>query len=154
MTKYIAALAAAGALLMVGCGVDETARESQPLVVPEPDPVAAEPAEPDPVAAEPAEPDPAAAVSPEFELGADTEWTIWAKINTADPHGIAIDKVEDGDELTIETLSGVGYFSGKSGWWQVLSAIYKISGAAVPTGSTAASVITALRDETPAARRR
>ena len=39
-------------------------------------------------------------------------------------------------------------FGGKSGWWQVLSAIYKVSGAVVPTGSTAANVITALSEET------
>ena len=86
-TKYIAALAAAGALLMVACG-------------PRPE-------------------DPAGAPKSDSRV-----------------------------------LSGVAYYAGKSGWWQVLSAIYKVSGAAVPTGSTAANVITALSASPEDKRRR
>ena len=60
-----------------------------------------------------------------------------------------MDKVEDGDRLTIETLSGVAYFSGKSGWWQVLSAVYKVTAGVVPSGSIAAKVITATSKTLP-----
>ena len=76
------------------------------------------------------------------------EWTIWASINTADDHGISVDKVEDGDELTIEAISGVGYFAGQSGWWKVLSVIYNVSGKFAPAGSTADNVLKALSGET------
>lgn len=135
MTKYIVALAAAGALLMVACG--------EPAGVPESDSTRPASAE-----AEPTDLRVNGSAGPDIDLGDDTEWTIWARVNAADAHGISVNKVQDGDELTIETLSGVAYFGGKSGWWQVLSAIYKVSGAVVPTGSTAANVITALSEET------
>lgn len=77
-----------------------------------------------------------------------TEWTIWALINVADEHGISVDDVKKGDTLTIEAISGIGYFEKHSGWWKVLSTVYKISGAFVPTGSAPANVITALSEGT------
>ena len=76
------------------------------------------------------------------------EWTIWASINTADDHGISVDKVKGGDKLTIEAISGVGYFTGQSGWWKVLSVIYKVSGTFASAGSTAENVLKALSGET------
>ena len=86
---------------------------------------------------------------PDVVLHEGAGWTLWGKISASDPHGISIDKVEAGDTLMIETLSGVAYFSGKSGWWQVLSAIYKVTRGAIPTGSNAANAITAISEILP-----
>ena len=85
----------------------------------------------------------------DVDLQEGTEWTLWAQISAADPHGISVDNVRDEDKLTIETLSGVAYFSGKSGWWQVLSAVYKVTAGVVPTGSISAHVITAISETLP-----
>ena len=138
MTKHIVALTAAVTLLIVGCGcsggpqhasengsTESTLAENGPIDL-----------RLDKTA------------GPDINLKEGPEWTIWAQINAADPHGISVDKVEDGDELTIETLSGIAYFTGKSGWWRVLSAIYKVAGAFVSMTSTADKVITAVKDET------
>ena len=77
-----------------------------------------------------------------------TEWTIWAVINTADEHGISVENIKDGDTITIEYISGIGYFGGHSGWWKVLSTVYKIGGAFIRTDSVPANIITALSEET------
>ena len=129
MTKAITfIMATTGALLMVACAADSRLAEDE--------------------AEAPMETVQANA-GPDIVLGeTDNEWTIWASISTADDHGISVDNVKDGDVLTIEAISGVGYFAGQSGWWKVLSAIYKVSGAFVPTGSVPDNVITALCEET------
>ena len=129
MTKTITLImATTGALLMVACATDsrlaEDGAETQLGTVRAND-------------------------GPDIVLGeTDNEWTIWASINTADDHGISVDNVKHGDKLTIEAISGVGYFAGQSGWWKVLSMIYKVSGAFAPTGLAADTVITALSEET------
>lgn len=133
MVRHIATLVTtAGTVLMMGC--------------------AADPGDPTPMLIEP----PGTTdlrenktAGPEVDLQEGTEWTLWAKISAGDPHGISVDKVKDGDKLTIETLSGVAYFSGKSGWWQVLSAVYKFTAGVVPTGSIAANVTTAFSETLP-----
>ena len=78
------------------------------------------------------------------------EWTIWARINAADSHGISIDGVQNGDRLTIETISGVAYFSGRSGWWQLLSVVYGVTpGVVAPIDSIASNMLTSLRETLP-----
>ena len=134
MIKHIAALvAAAGTVLMMGCAGDSG--DSPVGVI---GPTGATDLRETKTAA------------PDVNLQEGTEWTLWAKISAADPHGISVDTVKDGDSLTIETLSGVAYFSGKSGWWQVLSAVYKVTAGVVPTASIAANVTTAISETLPA----
>ena len=130
MTKTITLImATTGALLMVACGGDSPASLFESPVE--------DGAE---VAMETVQKN----AGPDIVLNeTSNKWTIWASINTADDHGISVENVKDGDVLTIEAISGVGYFAGQTGWWKVLSAIYKVSGAFVPTASETANVITA-----------
>ena len=76
------------------------------------------------------------------------KWTVWASINAAHDKGVSVENVRAGDKLTIEAISGVGYFAGRKGWWRVLSVIYNVSGVFAPTGSAAANALTELSDAT------
>lgn len=79
-----------------------------------------------------------------------TEWTIWAAINAADDNGISVDGVRTGDKITIESISGVTYFDGQSGWWTVLSLVRSVVSddlSSVNEGGIAVSVIDALEED-------
>ena len=80
-----------------------------------------------------------------------TNWVIWARVNAADDLGISIQNIKANDEITVESIAGVAYFAGRSGWWGILSTIYAIGGAVFPASSLATGVITALDKQTAAA---
>ena len=145
MTRQIAALVTAGTLLMMGCGRAPQAPppEYETFEVTETHSMF-EVAETEAIDLRVS-----GTAAADVDLRAGTKWRLWAQISAADPHGVSVDGVEDGDTLTIETLSGVAYFSGKSGWWQVASAVYKVTAGVVPTGSIAANAITEIIEFLP-----
>ena len=99
---------------------------------------------------------PAARRVPENEFGPDVtlveaedgslDVPIWALINAADPYGIAVQGVKTDDVVTIESIGGIAWFSDQSGWGRVLSTIYAVTDALVPTGPIK-SVIQASRPQ-------
>ena len=79
------------------------------------------------------------------------EVTIWARIEAEDPHGITVDGLEKDDEVIVESISGVAWFSGKAGWDRAVSAIVGVTQNVVdPTnwGKAAAEVVKNLAGRT------
>ena len=56
-------------------------------------------------------------------FSSDKPATIWARIEAEDAHGVTVDGLAPGDDVTIESISGHGWFAGTPGWQLAVSAI-------------------------------
>ena len=56
-------------------------------------------------------------------FSSDKPATIWARIEAEDPHGVTVEGLCPNDEVTIESISGHGWFAGTPGWQLAVSAV-------------------------------
>ncbi len=59
---------------------------------------------------------------------------VWALIDAADPYGITVQGVKEGDTIAIESIGGIAWFSDQSIRGTVFSIIYGVASQLIPAG--------------------